>query len=101
MDKNEFRINIEIADKSYSLWIPRKDEKLKRDAAKQVKIKYDHCRKHYAKSVEVRDLLAMVAYKLSEENLLLEQLNDTTPFIEKIGQLTEKIDSCLNKCLVN
>jgi cell division protein ZapA len=95
MDEDKFLIHIEIADKTYGLRINRKDEKLARDAAKQIKMKYEHCRTKFAKSVEAGDLLAMVAFRLSEENLLLEEKNDTTPFIEKIQQMTKLLEAYL------
>jgi cell division protein ZapA len=95
MDKDEFLIHIEIADKTYGLRINRKDEKLARDAAKQIKLKYEHARRKYSKSVDDRDLLAMVAFRLSKEYLILEEKNDTTPFIEKIQQMTELLEAYL------
>ncbi|MDR0537081.1 MAG: cell division protein ZapA [Tannerellaceae bacterium] len=93
---NKFLIHIDIADKQYPLWIERTDEELARNAAKQVKAKYIRCRNHYAKSVEERDLLAMVAFQLSKENLLLENRNDTTPYAEVLKRMVERIDACLD-----
>jgi cell division protein ZapA len=45
--------------------------------------------------VEERDLLAMVAFRLSKETLVLENKNDFTPFIEKIEQLTHQLEAYL------
>ena len=37
----------------------------------------------------------MVAFHLSVENLQLEQKNDTSPFTEKIQELTKQLESFL------
>ena len=54
----------------------------------------DQYRKKYSE-VDVKDLLAMVTFQLSVENLILEDKNDTSPFTEKIQELTDKLESYL------
>ena len=54
----------------------------------------DQYRKKYSE-VDVKDLLAMVTFQLSVENLMLEDKNDTSPFTEKIQELTDKLESYL------
>ena len=44
---------------------------------------------------DVKDLLAMVTFQLSVENLKLEDKNDTSPFTEKIQELTDELESYL------
>lgn len=96
MDDNKFLIHLEIADKSYGLWIRREDEELARKAAKQIKEKIRQYGQNFSQShVDVKDLLAMVAFQLSMNNLQLEDKNDTTPFTEKIIQLNEELESYL------
>jgi len=51
-------------------------------------------RKKYS-DVDVKDLLAMVTFQLSVENLKLEDKNDTSPFTEKIQELTDELESFL------
>ncbi|RHJ82555.1 cell division protein ZapA [Parabacteroides sp. AM08-6] len=93
---DKFLIHVEIADKSYGLWIDRKDEQLARDAAKQIRTKINQYRLNFAQSeVDVKDLLAMVAFQLSMHNLQLEEKNDTSPFTEKIQELTVQLESYL------
>ena len=93
---DKFLIHVEIADKSYGLWINREDEQLARDAAKQIRTKINQYRLSFSQSeVDVKDLLAMVAFQLSMSNLQLEKKNDTNPFTEKIQELTEDIDNYL------
>jgi cell division protein ZapA len=52
-------------------------------------------KQHFAKTVENRDLLAMVAIQLAIDVISLEEINDTKPFTQKIQQLTEKLDNYL------
>ncbi|MDD4590233.1 MAG: cell division protein ZapA [Parabacteroides sp.] len=95
---NRFLIHVEIADKSYGLWIDRKDEELVREAAKQIRNTINQYRQTYAQSdMDVKDLLAMTALKLAVHNLQLKDKNDTGPFAEKIQELTEQLESFLKK----
>ncbi len=92
----QFVINIDIAGKKYSLTIERKDEELMRKAARQVNSKILQYREHFSHGeVDTRDLLAMVAFQLSMNNLQLESRNDTGPFTEKIQQLTVELEQYL------
>lgn len=93
---DKFLIHVEIADKSYGLWIDRDDEELARDAAKQIRTKINQYRLHFPQSeVDVKDLLAMVTFQLSMNNLQLKGKNDTSPFTDKIQQLTAQLESYL------
>ena len=89
-------IHLEIAEKSYGLWIDRGEEQLARDAAKQIRNKINQYRQYFAKSdVDVKDLLAMVAFQLSMSNLQLEDKNDTSPITDKIQDLTGELEKYL------
>ena len=93
---DKFLIHVDIADRSYGLWIDRSEEKLARDAAKQIRNKLVQYRQNFTKSdLDVKDLLAMVALQLSMSNLQLEDRNDTSPFAEKMQQLGNEIDGYL------
>jgi len=93
---DKFLIHVEIAEKSYGLWINREDEELARDAAKQIRLKINQYRLKFAKSnLDVKDLLAMVAFQLSMNNLQLEDRNDTDPFTDKIQQITTELEMYL------
>jgi cell division protein ZapA len=101
----KFLIHIEIADKAYPLWIYRDEEELARKAAKQVKTLLEQYRIKYPLSANAnpkyaegnKDWLAMVAFQLSIKSLLLEERNDTTPFIEKIQQMTNLLEAYLEE----
>ena len=85
-----------LNEKSYGLWIDRKDEQLARDAAKQIRNKINQYRQNFAQSdVDVKDLLAMVAFQLSMTNLQLEDKNDTSPITDKIQELTGELEQYL------
>ncbi|MDH6341188.1 cell division protein ZapA (FtsZ GTPase activity inhibitor) [Parabacteroides sp. PFB2-12] len=92
----KFLIHVEIADKTYGLWIRRDDEQLVREAAKQLRKKINEYRQNYTKSeLDMKDLLAMVALQLSVYSSQLEEKNDTAPFTEKIEQLTSELEMYL------
>ena len=93
---DKFLIHLDIAEKSNGLWIDRKDEQLARDAAKQIRNKINQYRQNFAQSdVDVKDLLAMVAFQLSMTNLQLEDKNDTSPITDKIQELTGELEQYL------
>lgn len=91
---DKFLIHVEIAGKSYGIRINRSEEQEAREAVRQIRMKMDQYRKKYSE-VDVKDLLAMVTFQLSVENLKLEEKNDTSPFTEKIQELTDELDSYL------
>lgn len=91
---NRFLIHVEIAGKSYGLWIDRSEEQKARKAVLQIRKMMDQYRKKYS-DVDVKDLLAMVAFHLSVENVELEEKNDTSPFTEKIQELTDELEGFL------
>ena len=68
---DKFLIHVEIAGKSYGIRINRSEEKVAREAVRQIRKKMDQYRKKYS-DVDVKDLLAMVTFQLSVENLKLE-----------------------------
>ena len=95
---DEFVINLEIVGRTYPVTIKRGDEQdeyMMRKAAKRVQQNVIQYKQHFAKSIEDRDLLAMVAVQLALEVVLLEERNDTQPFTHKIQQLTETLEDYL------
>ena len=91
---DKFLIHVEIAGKSCGIRINRSEEQVAREAVRQIRMKMDQYRKKYSE-VDVKDLLAMVTFQLSVENLKLEDKNDTSPFTEKIQELTDELESYL------
>lgn len=91
---DKFLIHVEIAGKRYGLRIDRSEEQNVRVAVRQIRDKLNQYRKIYSEADE-KDLLAMVAFHLSLDNLKLEEKNDVSPFAEKIQELTDKLGNYL------
>lgn len=88
----DFLINIDIAGKKYPLTIKRPEEELMRAAAAQINSKIRQYQQHFTGEVDTKDLLAMVAFQLSLQNLQLEGKHDTSPFLDKIQELTTELE---------
>lgn len=93
---DKIKINLQIADSNYPLTINRQEEEMVREAAKQVNIRLNAYREYY-KNLEQEKIIAMVAYQFSLEKLQLMQRNDTTPYTEKVKELTELLEDYFQK----
>ena len=93
---DKIKINLQIADSNYPLTINRQEEEMVREAAKQVNIRLNAYREYY-KTLEPEKIIAMVAYQFSLEKLQLMQRNDTTPYTEKVKELTELLEDYFQK----
>jgi cell division protein ZapA len=91
---DKFLIHVEIAGRGYGLRINRSEEQIAREAVKQIREKMSQYRKVYPEAEE-KDLLAMVAFQLSIENLKFEDRNDIDPFTEKVEELTNELENYL------
>ena len=67
------------------------NEQMVREAAKQVNVRLNKYREVY-KNLEPEKIIAMVAYQFSLERLQLMQRNDTSPYVEKVKELTELLE---------
>ena len=93
---DKIKINLQIADSNYPLTINRQEEEMVREAAKQVNIRLNAYREYY-KNLEPEKIIAMVAYQFSLEKPQLMQRNDTTPYTEKVKELTELLEDYFQK----
>ena len=93
---DKIKINLQIADSNYPLTINRQEEEMVREAAKQVNIRLNAYREYY-KNLQPEKIIAMVAYQFSLEKLQLMQRNDTTPYTEKVKELTELLEDYFQK----
>ena len=93
---DKIKVNLQIADSNYPLTINRQEEEMVREAAKQVNIRLNAYREYY-KNLEPEKIIAMVAYQFSLEKLQLMQRNDTTPYTEKVKELTELLEDYFQK----
>lgn len=94
---DKFLINIEIAGTKYPLTINRQEEEVVRAAAAQINSKILQYRQYFNSEVNIKDLLAMVAFQLSLTNLKLEKRNDTAPFTDAIERLRKEVEACLGQ----
>ncbi len=89
---DHIRINVQIAEKNYPIWINREDEALAREAGKQIQNLVLKYRQQYSSGkISSWDALAMATFQISVENLKLQDRNDTSPYTEKIQELTGEI----------
>lgn len=93
---DKIKVNLQIADMNYPVWIERNQEEMVRKAAKQLNLKLNRYREQYP-GVEPVLLLGMVAYHYSLETLKLEERNDTLPFAQKLNELTAELNDCLGR----
>jgi cell division protein ZapA len=98
VEKNEFNINLEVAGRTYPVTLVRGDElseAIIRKAAERIQTLYAEYRQRYVKTLEERDLLAMVALQLVTDLIWTEEKNDTTPVTQKIRQYIKELDGFL------
>ena len=93
-DKLSIRVN--VADRYYPLRIDRKDEERIRKAARLINDKLMQFKQRYTDK-DVQDFLAMVALQYVIKLLEQENRNDTTPILDAVKELSEKIDTVLSE----
>ncbi len=101
---DKIKINLLIADETYTMTINREEEELFRKAAKQVNDRMNVYRSMYkpsgipgARAYSPKDFLAMVAFNFACNSLKLEEKNDTLPFTNKIEELTQELEEHFRK----
>jgi cell division protein ZapA len=96
--KDEFNINLEVAGRTYPVTLIRGDElseAMIRKAAERIQMLFVEYRQQYVKTLEERDLLAMVSLQLVTDLVWLEEKNDITPVTQKIHQYIAELDGFL------
>lgn len=88
---DKLNIHLWIGSLRYQLYIKREEEKLYREAAKQVNDKLNKYRRDYP-SLGAEEIWAMTAFELSFQHISMKDRNDTQPFIEKIKELEQDIN---------
>ena len=90
-----FEIKLMVGGTYYPLTIPRKDERLYREAARRINDKLNRYREHFPQLSEEK-YYVMAAVHIAMVNVMLEDFNDTAPYKEKIRQLDRELDSILD-----
>lgn len=94
------KIHLLVDNVRYPLTIPRKDEQLYRDAAKQIDKILNKYRKLYQDrfpDFQPERFWAMTALELAFENVSMKDRNDTAPYMEKMKELTQEIERYISK----
>ena len=89
-------IRINIADRYYPLKIDRNDEEKIRKAARSINEKVLQYKQKYSDK-DTQDFLAMAALQFVIKVMDGEGNNEDTGLNEKIRELTDELDSVLNK----
>ena len=93
---DKMKIHLLIDNQRYPLTIPREDEILYREAAKQIDNKLNKYRRLYPEFRTVQ-YWAMAALELAFENTTLRHKNDTAPYMEILQRLEDCVDDCIQK----
>ncbi|NPA37431.1 MAG: cell division protein ZapA [Chlorobi bacterium] len=93
-DKLSIRVN--VADRYYPLRIDRKDEERIRKAARLINDKLMQYKQRYTDK-DLQDFLAMVALQYVIKLLEQEDRNDTTPILDMVKELNDKLDTVLSE----
>jgi cell division protein ZapA len=94
---DEFQIQLKIADKYYPLNCRRSEEGIIRKAASNVNDKLLKYSTAYSKAnFEMKDLLALVAFHISLENLTVKKNEDLFPLFDKLDQLNKELEEYLS-----
>ena len=91
---DKLKIHLLIDNQRYPLTIPREDEALYREAARQVDNKLNKYRRLFPEQGSSTHW-SMVALELAFQNTRLKDSNDTEPYMETLKRLEESIDDCI------
>jgi len=97
---NEMLITLEVipGGRKYPAKINADDEEIVREAARQVRLKFNAYNQAFSEAeLSELDLMAMLAIDIATSHLRLERKNDIVPFTTKIQQLNEKLKDYLKE----
>ena len=98
--KDEFKIQLRVADKVYPIFCKRSEEGLFRKAATAINDKiFQYSSRFSGTKLETKDLLAMAAVHISVENMFMKQKEDTSPLMERIELLDKELEEYLQSTL--
>ena len=97
---DEMQITLEVipGGRRYPVNIDVDDEELVREAAKQLRQKFNAYKQVFSEAnLSELDLMAMTAIDITTSHLRMERKNDTVPFTTKIQQLNDKLKDYLKE----
>ncbi|MGL4520743.1 MAG: cell division protein ZapA [Phocaeicola sp.] len=89
-----FKIHLLIDNERFPLTVARNEEEKYRSAAKQINDKLTKYRNNFP-NFTLEKHWAMAALELAFENQILKGKNDTTPYQEKMAELTKEIEEAI------
>jgi cell division protein ZapA len=94
---DKFQIQLNIADEYYPLICKRSEEEMVRKAATRINRKLSKYHSVYSETnLETKDLLALIAFHLSLDDLTVKKKEDITPLFDKIAQLNKELEDYLS-----
>lgn len=90
-----FEIKLLVGGTYYPLTIKRKDEAVYRDAAKKINMLLNRYRDHFPQLSDEK-YYVMAAMHIAVVNQMMENINDTKPFNDRIEELSVQLDSLLD-----
>ena len=97
---NEMLITLEVipGGRKYPVKIDADDEELVREAARQVRLKFNAYNQAFSEAeLSDLDLMAMLVIDIATSHLRLERKNDIVPFTTKIQELNDKVKDFLKE----
>lgn len=95
MDEKK-RFNLLIDNERYPVSIFPSEEEGYREAAKQINYKLNKYRSAFPEFNSIQHW-KMVALDLAYENTTIKERNDTRPYMEKLKELSEDIERCMQQ----
>lgn len=93
---DKMKIHLLIDNQRYPLTIPREDEALYREAARQIDNRLNTYRRLFPQQASGTHW-AMACLEFAFENTRLKDSNDTEPYMEVLKRLEESIDNCIQE----
>ena len=97
---DEMLITLEVkpGGRKYPVTINADDEELVREAAKQLREKFNAYNQTFSNAdLSEIDIMAMIAIDIATSHLRLEKKNDVLPFTTKIQHLNQKLKDYLKE----
>jgi cell division protein ZapA (FtsZ GTPase activity inhibitor) len=94
--EDKLSIKVNLVDRYYPLKIDRKDEERIRKAAKLINERVMQYKQRYADK-DTQDFLAMASLQFVIKNLEFEDQVDEQPFLEKLSEINNELDTYLRK----
>lgn len=93
---DKLNIKLMIADAYYPMKIDRNEEEIVRKAANQINDKLNKYRTRFP-NLPLEKYLVMITMDFANASLKSDNRNDTSPYTEKLTELTEELEDYFKK----